>query len=146
HQAFLFFRFPDGEVGKDRARAWIKDLQPHIATAEEVATFNRVFRLVRKRLRKLESTVLHSTWVNVGFSADGLQRLIQQDEFEAFKKVRSEFTVDSGQRASDLDEQPPPGMGGSAENEPSAIVIIGADSEPELWAAIKLQRRLAANL
>src|SRR5947207_945501 len=88
HQAFLLFQFPAGAAGVDAAQAWIRAIRPYISTAEEVATYNQLFRLVKKRLPKQESAVLHSSWVNVGFTARGLQRLISDTDF---KKLPREF-------------------------------------------------------
>jgi hypothetical protein len=72
HQAYLFFEIIDAKA----ARVWLKQLLPRLATAEEVATYNRLFKLVKKRAQEgSRPHWIKSTWVNVAFSAGGLQAL-----------------------------------------------------------------------
>ena len=71
HQVFLLLRFRDAASG----RRWLEDLRPEVASAAEVAEFNRAFKLVRRRRPDREAEVIRATWVNVAFSWLGLQRL-----------------------------------------------------------------------
>src|SRR5215208_60834 len=89
HQAFLFFQWTADD--KHAVQAWIKAIKPHIASGEEVATYNQLFRLVKSRLPKGEAQVLHSTWVNVAFSARGLKLLLSEDDMKQFP---AEFTAE----------------------------------------------------
>jgi Dyp-type peroxidase family len=99
-QAFLFLRFPEEAIPKveneagdpRRAREWLGELQPCIASAETVATFNSLYRLVRNRIRNTPldekepehrddpalgvKRFLRSTWINVAFTARGLGALL----------------------------------------------------------------------
>ena len=85
YQAFLLLRFPQAAFGAPLgstpeaalARGWLGELQPCIASAETVATFNRLYRLVRARTRDARvgeagaRRFVRSTWVNVAFTAMG---------------------------------------------------------------------------
>jgi hypothetical protein len=93
HQAFLFFQWTASDV--DAVKAWIRAIQPHIANAQDVATFNRRYRLCKSRLPKGESPTLSSTWVNIAFSARGLKGLLTENEL---RKFPLEFTAEPGTR------------------------------------------------
>jgi Dyp-type peroxidase family len=145
HQAFLFFQWENTLRDIGFVRAWIKAIRPYIASAKEVATFNKAFSLVKKRLPKQESSVLHATWVNVGFSRRGLSGLISDGEFERFP---SEF-IRTPNRGIEMDDETARAsfeFGGSVETMPDAIVIIGADTVSELESEIVRQIGLARNL
>ena len=133
HQAFLFFRFPAVLIRHARAlsqadelnpatskrqraaaaaalanvRAWLHELQPYIASAETVATFNRLHRLVRGRIRgsslddkgapndpeKGVKRFARSTWVNVAFTADGLRCLIGHEPWANGKPLEERLAA-----------------------------------------------------
>ena len=81
--SLLFVRFPDAAfvapLGSSpaaaRVRAWLGSLLPHIASAEEVATYNRLYRLVKGRIRDTAvgqdgvQRFTRMTYVNVAFTA-----------------------------------------------------------------------------
>src|SRR5215207_1501511 len=92
HQAFLFYRFkPEAFVGPlgsapaaDDVRAWLGEVLPTISSAEEVATFNRLYRLVKGRLAGAAADegvtrFARSTWVNIAFTATGLSLLLGRE-------------------------------------------------------------------
>ncbi len=69
HQTLLLLRIVDPAA----ARRWLADLVPHVATLAEVHHFKRLFEHTRRR-RRAEGTV-RATWVNVAFTASGLNKL-----------------------------------------------------------------------
>jgi len=85
-QAFLFFQFrketfagePESAAATSDVRAWLTKVVPTIASAEEVATYNQLYRLVKRRMAGTDApddTVrrfARSTWVNVAFTSRGL--------------------------------------------------------------------------
>lgn len=75
-QVFLFLQFPP-ETSNDqrRARRWLSRVRPDVASAYEVAVFNRLYKHVRQRTGKDAARTLRSTWLNVAFTARGLKRL-----------------------------------------------------------------------
>src|SRR5215208_2535375 len=89
-QSLLFLRFAPGAfTGRPGSspeaaslRAWLGKLRPCIASAEEVATYNRLYRLVKQRVRDTAAEqagvqrFISSTYVNVAFTARGLACLI----------------------------------------------------------------------
>jgi Dyp-type peroxidase family len=75
YRMYLFLEFPDTA----RARAWLKDLTPHISTTAEVATFNERFSAARRALGK-DPENLKATWVNVSFTHAGLKMLFEHPD------------------------------------------------------------------
>src|SRR5438067_417630 len=67
YQAFLFFRIVD----VPGVKAWLRDIQPHISTLAEVASFNRLYKIMKAR-REVEPRGLTATWITIAFSFDGL--------------------------------------------------------------------------
>lgn len=84
HQAFLFLKITDAA----KAKAWLKFITPSIASADEVLSFNRLFKAMRAR-RGDEPGGLAATWLNIAFSHDGINALApgEADKFadEAFQ-------------------------------------------------------------
>jgi Dyp-type peroxidase family len=106
HQAFLFFQFPattfeadsDDASGAGNVRGWLKAILPTIASGEEVATYNRLYRLVKRRAAGLNPLApldagdspregvqqfATTTWVNVAFTARGLAPLLRSEPWRA---------------------------------------------------------------
>jgi Dyp-type peroxidase family len=146
HQAFLFFQWGTAAEDIANVQAWLKAIQPFIASAREVATFNRVFSLVKKRMPQDESQVLQATWVNVGLSARGLQHLTSTDELNSFPPA---FRSPPGGRLNEPDDKDARAQfefGGTIETVPDAIVIIGADRVESLRREVFRQLDLASKL
>jgi Dyp-type peroxidase family len=68
HQELLFIRFGD-QAG---ARRLLASLQPRVASAWEVTTFNRLFSEIRRRTGR---EVIEATWIGAMVSAAGFQAL-----------------------------------------------------------------------
>jgi Dyp-type peroxidase family len=77
HQAFVLVRFGSAEAG----RASLADLQPDIATAQDVQDFKELFDRLRKRAPLRDDrdggalSHVSATWVNVALSFAGIRRL-----------------------------------------------------------------------
>jgi len=139
HQAFLFFRFPEGDNGSI-ARGWLKRVCPLIASAEEVATFNRLFKLVRQRLKKSESRAIRSIWLNVAFSDVGLKLLgINDEDYQAFPAEFHDCPEVRADKLGELAESQSFEIGGTSDTEPHALLIIGADTRADLEAEVTKQ-------
>jgi Dyp-type peroxidase family len=85
-QDFIFLAIDDVAL----AKAALLELVPRISPLGDVATFNHLFRSLRRRRGELPGT-LAVTWVNVAFSATGLTKLssaqqVAQLADEPFKK------------------------------------------------------------
>lgn len=75
YQTFLFLRFPQDP---DAVQTWLRGLYPCIASALQVATYNREYRTIKERFGDngmQVSRFWRSTWVNLAFTAKGLKVL-----------------------------------------------------------------------
>lgn len=129
HQTFLFLRFGHA----DKARAWIKGLIPHIATAEEVLTFNKLFKLLKRRHGGQE--LLEVTWVNIAFSFAGLEALnVPSSELSLFPNDFKEGMAARAGHVGDIGDNAPshwiePLQGGGHVH---AVVLVAGDDLDDL--------------
>src|ERR671934_476277 len=75
-QTLLFLRIDEVPSFK----AWLAEFVPLVATAEEVLSFNRLFK--RARDRRGYSGTVKATWINIAFSHAALAKLT--DDADAF--------------------------------------------------------------
>ncbi len=101
-------------------KIWLRTQIGCISTAEQVLTFNRLFKAIRK-LRG-EPTGLKATWVNISFSFTALQLLVGS---EADKFVDTSFKEGLAARAETLGDPTSP----DAEGNPQNWVVGGLDNE-----------------
>jgi Dyp-type peroxidase family len=132
HQTFLLLAIDD-PVG---ARRWLGRMVDDVATSEEVAAFNRLFRLVRSR-RHDRREVIEATWVQLLFSAAGLRRLgVPENEIAEAGPAFS-----AGMKAQAA------GLGDTAESDPStweepyhgdihAMLIVAGDDNEDVKAEV----------
>jgi Dyp-type peroxidase family len=136
HQVFVFLRFPDTQ----RARCWLETLRPDIASAAEVATFNRLFGLVKKRRRRKERRFIRATWVNVAFSFAGLKKLRGADirELNGFPEEFRSSALDRADRLGDRHKGTTFDNWevGSGQTEADAFLLIGADTVEDRTAEL----------
>jgi len=133
HQTFVLLRLPILEAGG----AWVKALEPEIATAEEVSAFNALFS--RIRARRADNTepdsgvlgVLAATWVNVAFSFRGLRMLRDAREIERFPAAFKTNRITGAQASDRADDI-------------HAVLIIASDQIDDLDAELERQRRRMA--
>lgn len=71
HVSLLFLQFEDA----DRARAWLADLAPRIATTRQVAGFNEKFSRARRASGGDDPDALNATWLGVSLTYPGLRLL-----------------------------------------------------------------------
>jgi Dyp-type peroxidase family len=179
-QSMLFLRYPSGAfAGPDlggapetaNVRAWLGKLLPSIASAEEVATYNRLYRQVKQRIRGTDAEqdgvrrFVGSTCVNVAFTARGLGCLIRGEPWttdDTLKKRLEPFREGlctregcTGDHVNDLAtfvvRDSVRGNLGRRHVTPEmeeaqvahALVIVGADEPGALEAEVGRQRALA---
>lgn len=168
HQEFLFLRFPDEASG----RAWTHTIYSQIASAWEVATFNRLYSAVkhppmpalepvgwtlqrRKERSSAEVTgMLRSTWLNVAFTAKGLEtlgadltgfsRAFTDGLFQRTTTGTQPFIF--GQKATWTvrDSTGGSGAGGGEDTLTHAVLLVGADTAEDLSHALAQQYRQLA--
>ena len=124
HQAFVLVRFSEKESG----RAWLRGMEPEIASAEEVAAFNRLFGAIWKRRGRAreQARVASSTWVNLALSWEGLGLLAAEDRDAFSEEFREPFRW-AGEGAD----------GGGVH----ALVLLAADRREDLEAELTHQRK-----
>jgi len=134
HQAFMLLRLRPGAP----ARAWLKALIPSVTTASAVHAFVR--RL--KTTNGAEAHGSHARWVNVAFSAAGLEALEAPgmayfpEDFRQGLRRRAHLIADD---ETIRDWQ----VGGTEETEAHVLLVAAADTEEDLKAEVDHQRGLA---
>jgi len=128
-QAFLGLRFPS----PDRARAWLRDTVGELTSARDVLAF----RARRAGKTPAELAELRSTWINVAFSRAGLDFLMPGAS-AAFPEA---FVQGMAHRAEMLADTPESWrFGGTGDTEAHVLMVIGADTEPDLQRALRAHR------
>ncbi len=142
HQTFLFLQFTDAA----RARMYIAELTPRIATTKQVATFNAQFSNARRQRGGDDPANLKSVWINIGLTHHGLTTLAPNfaSDLQAFGAFRAGPVA----RASDLGDSdlsdPSRWVVGRTDQPPvAAIVTVAADEESDLLLELDRQRSLA---
>jgi Dyp-type peroxidase family len=128
HAAFLLVAISEPESGQD----WLRRLAPQIASAEEVAGFNALFKLVRARLSGDEQRALRvvsASWTNLALTFAGLQRLLGPTAVAQLPPAFRTNRVPFAESAADASEV-------------HAMVILAADRRPDLDAELQRQREL----
>ncbi|MFB7474672.1 Dyp-type peroxidase [Kitasatospora sp. NPDC056184] len=144
----LFLKFEDAT----RARDWLRQLTPQIATTREVAAFNDAFSEARRTSGGDDPKTLKATWLGVSFTYEGLRILSTTEPFpqqprpgtglEAFKEgsaKRAGALGDTGENS------PANWLFGNGKDQPvHAVLKLSADSENDLRTAVEAQRIAAA--
>ena len=144
-ETLLFLRITDPQQCKE----WIKHMTPFIATAEEVLTFNRLFKQIRYR-RGYEAGAVKATWVNMAFSFPGLKKLrpdVDQFTDQAFKDGLAAHSKDLGDPTGENDEGNPKNwvIGGPG-NEADILLIVQSDDYEDLQHEVQRIRQSIYNL
>ena len=113
-------------------KQWLKDLVPLIATADEVLTFNRLFKAIRYR-RQRESNAVKATWVNIAFSFNGLKQLVN----DADTFTDESFKAGLAARSADLHDPTDP----QAEGNPNNWVVGGPHNEADIVLIVQSDDR-----
>lgn len=155
HQVFLFFGFPaqtpNLPLDQDRARQWLKELIPRLATTKEVADFNRRFSAARQVNGGDDPENMKAKWINLGLTPLGLTRLgtpqVAQD-LQTFYQGHS-FLTGPQVKAPDLGDVAPNSdpahwvIGGPNQTLVDAILTVAADDPDDLLVTMEKQRALA---
>jgi Dyp-type peroxidase family len=126
-------------------RDWLKEAVPFVASAGEVLAFNRLFKEIRSR--RGDSRTLKSTWMNLAFSRQGIEKLLPQSVVaeladEAFQKGLCERSPLLGDPA-EGEGSPQTWAVGGPKNEADVILIFAADDAGDLRAEVeRIERSL----
>jgi Dyp-type peroxidase family len=147
HVSLLFLQFGDPA----RARSWLADLAPRIATTKQVATFNHKFSQARRTSGGDDPQALNAIWFGVSFTYPGLQLLSGLPEpipvvpegttLEAFVQGAGARSCGLG----DVDDSAQEGwlFGHGQGRSVHAVLTIAADDARDLQTAIDEQREAA---
>jgi Dyp-type peroxidase family len=134
YQMLIFFKI----VEVRHFKRWLKSLIPFMATADEVITFNRLFK--EMRARRGDSQALKATWINIAFSYQALRRLcVDANLFtdQAFKDglcKRSESLGDPIDK--EAEGHPQNWLVGGPDNEVDGMLIVASDDRRDLFDEI----------
>jgi Dyp-type peroxidase family len=146
HVRLFFFRFADAAI--PALKTWLVSFASEISNARQVAGFNTLYRSMRDQLRR-EPEELSVLWRNIGFTSQGLKKLVGESEVAKFADAA--FRVGAEGRSTvigDPSDGSPGNAGGwvigSGQNVPDALVIIAADDEGDAEnEATKLESQIA---
>ncbi len=144
-ETLLFLRISN----PGQCKEWIRHITPCIATAEEVLSFNRLFKKIRYR-RGYEAGTVKATWVNIAFSFQGLKKLRPDaDQFtdQAFKAGLAARSPDLGDPTGENDEGNPKNwvIGGRG-NEADILLIVQSDDYEDLQHEVQHIKQSIYNL
>lgn len=125
YEALLFLKIEQAATCK----AWLQDLTSLIATAEEVLTFNRLFKSLRIR-RGRDPKTIKATWVNIAFSYQALATLTANTQLDIKQKdfIDQSFKNGLAQQSHWLGDPTDP----SAEGSPNNWVVGGPQNEADI--------------
>lgn len=125
-------------------KIWLASQINFIATTAEVLAFNRLFKEIRTR-RGIESSAVKATWINIAFSAQGLETLLGERNMRKFRDQafraglapRSERLGDP-READSLEGSPKNWVIGGPRNETAHVVmIIASDDRNDMLAEVE---------
>ncbi len=133
HQLLVALNIRDVED----ARRWLARIAPHVSTMAEVAQFNALFRMQKKRLGH-DPTGLVASWMNIAFSRGGIAKLISDEVASGFPDPSFVAGLEKD-RAVFLGDPAPPGsdptsnwvVGGTG-RAPDVFVILASDDPAQL--------------
>ena len=143
----LFLQFEDPA----RARAWLADLAPAIATTKQVAAFNKKFSQARRTSGGDDPEALNAIWLGVSFTYPGLQLLSGRSDpipdvpagttLEAFVQGATARALELG----DIDDSARERwlFGHNSGRTIHAVLTVAADTPRDLQNAIDAQREAA---
>ena len=138
HVRLVFFQFADQATPK--VKAWLAAYATQISTVRQVSGFNAVFRAMRRQLTR-EPHELAALWRNIGFTSQGLSKLVGSHEVEKF--ADTSFRAGAERLSSFIGDPVDGSRGdprtwtiGSGSNVPDALVIIAADRETDAEAEV----------
>jgi Dyp-type peroxidase family len=129
HQRFVFFRL--GEA--DAARAWVRALSDEVASTQEVAAFNELFRTASARAQG-EGGAPRASWTNVALTADGLAALgVPDGELTSFPEAFRQGMAARAGLLGDVHESAPAAwVGPPADEVVHGLLVLAADTASDL--------------
>jgi Dyp-type peroxidase family len=122
HHAYLLLTFPDGPTGIQ----WVGQIAGEVASAEEVAAFKSLYKLVKDRRPDDWSRFIKATWVNVAFTAAGL-RYLGVDDLETFGHLFADNVAPEPRRT-------------PTDQEVHALLMLAADVGSDLTTELRRQK------
>ncbi len=135
-QAFIFTRFRNASAG----RAWVAAVAPDVATAAEVALFNRLFKHVRQRRPGGELSVVRATWINVAFTSAGLGLIAGDDALTDFCPAFRDGLHARAAALGDGNNLDHWLVGGSPDREAHAFILVASDDPVSFQQEVVRQR------
>ena len=144
-QSMLFLRITDPRA----FCIWLCELIPRIATLEEVAVFNRLFKALTAR-HGSELAGVKTTWVNVAISFSGLEQIAKVHPTLQLHKFRDKaFKQGLNKRSKLLGDPVDPNLEGhpnnwrvgGPKNEAHLVLIVASDSERDLLEEVSWLER-----
>jgi len=137
--ALLFLEFDSTHIAD--VKQWLRSIP--LASLGVVHAFNTAFSLMRRQLR--QDPPLHACWINLGFTAPGLGKLINKAEVD---KLGVAFNLGAAERSTFVGD-PNNGSPGDARtwviggpgNVPDAMLIIAGDHEANVAAEVRSIRK-----
>lgn len=140
-QQFIFLRF--GE--RTGARRWLAAVAPQVASMRDVLGFRREFR-ARRLMEGTRAPDMTSTWHAVAFSYRGIAALVGTEQADLFgeQSYRQGLSARSTYLGDPSDTAVPGHRStwvvGGPDNEADALVIVAADRDDDLSAAVEKVR------
>jgi len=136
HQTLLFLKIDDAPS----FATWLREFVPRVATMQDVAAFNRLFKSLRRKQHG-ETAAVQSAWANIAFSFAGLEKLgTPSMKLREFRDRA--FTAGMLQRSLDGELGDPVGsettgdpvnwLIGGPEREADVVLIFAADERSTL--------------
>ncbi|CAL9328740.1 hypothetical protein SUDANB108_00026 [Streptomyces sp. enrichment culture] len=151
HTTVLFLHFTDAA----KARGWLKEVLPRIATTAQVAAFNAEFSAHRKASGGEDPDHLKVTWLNLSLTYPGIQLFTGKDQI--FEQVPRESTLDAYMQGAaaraeivgDVDDSAPEKWSygnatGQDERVVHGVLTLASDDDEELIRVIKEQKAAIA--
>jgi Dyp-type peroxidase family len=145
HQHFFFYRITDVAA----AKSFLRVISPSITSMDEALNFVRAHRALRLKTGASEPPGLKATWVNIAFSARGIDTLAGAGASEQFGE--QSFRQGLAERSTYLGEPTDPSHPGhrshwrvgGPDNEADILVIVASDTTAGLAGKVGSVRRLA---
>jgi Dyp-type peroxidase family len=140
NQRFVFLQFSE----QASAQAFLRLLEPHVASALEVKRFNDLFHEIHTR-RHGASDIIQASWTNLALSAAGLQ-LLGAPGLDTFPQEFRDGMAARAEAIGDVDDSAPGGWIApfSAPQSIHAVAILAADQIDDLGRSHQRLRDLAA--